>query len=448
MCSAGSNGPTSSSIPEAYKGPAGGVSRPVGVPPGPVWRPPTGTDRLAAVGVAVAVAGLVALDLDLLLADLLGDLALVGHGLGVEADPLLGHGPLLHHRLLLAQGDLVLLLGDGRAAGRGIQVGVGDRLALDPDLLALHRHRHLLGLGGDVLAQPGPAPLAGLGPDPQLLLGAGHGVVGGRPRGVPAHGAVLDVVVDAVAVPVGGVGGVAAVVVEAVVAPELLLLGLRQVLVGVDPGGVLDLLLVVGHLDLVAGTAGLGEGDEAGSAAEQAGVDQGPLRLAGLVIHVDGFDGADLGAVSVDHGGALPATYGIEVGHVHPPVVVAVAGAGGWGGRGSATMRQALPRADPVSAAASVGAAGTELLGGARVDDGAAALGLVGLGVLVAVGRGGRGRSPSLLAKFGATPLGPAGGSVPVALHGLDPTAADGDHGRADHDGQDRVPQAGHDPGS
>src|SRR5215218_5262360 len=115
---------------------------------------------------------------------------------------------------------------------------------------------------------------------------------------------------------------------------------------------------------------------------------------------------------------------------------------------GCATMRQALPRADPVSAAASVGAAGTELLGGARVDDGAAALGLVGLGVLVAVGRGGRGRSPSLLAKFGATLLGPAGGSVPVALHGLDPAAADGDHGRADHDGQDRVPQAGHDPGS
>src|SRR5215213_5244200 len=121
--------------------------------------------------------------------------------------------------------------------------------------------------------------------------------------------------------------------------------------------------------------------------------------------------------------------------------------AGGWGGRGSATMRQALPRADPVSAAASVGAAGTELLGGARVDDGAAALGLVGLDVLVAVGRGGRGRSPSLLAKFGATLLGPAGGSAPVALHGLDPTTTDGDHGRADHDGQDRIPQAGHDPG-
>src|SRR4029450_9436205 len=83
---------------------------------------------------------LVAVELDVLLADLLGDLALVGDGLGAEADPLLGHGPLVDHHFLLAEGDLVLLLRDGRAAGGGIQVGVGDRLALDPDLLALDRH--------------------------------------------------------------------------------------------------------------------------------------------------------------------------------------------------------------------------------------------------------------------------------------------------------------------
>jgi hypothetical protein len=59
----------------------------------------------------------------------------------------------------------VLLLRDLGAAGGGVQVGVGDRLALDPDLLALHRHGHLLGLGGHVLAQPGPAPLPSLGAD-------------------------------------------------------------------------------------------------------------------------------------------------------------------------------------------------------------------------------------------------------------------------------------------
>src|SRR4029450_5350121 len=91
------------------------------------------------------------------------------------------------HDLLLTQGDLVLLLRNARPTGGRTQVGVGDRLTLDPDLLTLHRHRDRLGLGGHVLAQPGPASLAGLGPDPQLLLGAGHGLVGGRPRGVPAH---------------------------------------------------------------------------------------------------------------------------------------------------------------------------------------------------------------------------------------------------------------------
>jgi hypothetical protein len=52
---------------------------------------------------------LVAVDLDVLVADLLGDLALVGHGFGVEADALAGHGPLVDHRgLLVVEGDLVL----------------------------------------------------------------------------------------------------------------------------------------------------------------------------------------------------------------------------------------------------------------------------------------------------------------------------------------------------
>src|SRR5215216_2328041 len=88
------------------------------------------------------------------------------------------------------------------AAGGGIAVGVGDRLALDPDLLTLHGHGDRLLLGGHVLAQPGPAPLALGGADLQLLLGAGHGVVGGRPRGVAADRGVLHVVIDAVTVPV------------------------------------------------------------------------------------------------------------------------------------------------------------------------------------------------------------------------------------------------------
>src|SRR5215218_6154837 len=263
---------------------------------------------------------LVALDLDLLLADLLGDLALFGHGLGVQTDPLLGHGPLLDHRLLLAEGDLVLLLGDGRAAGGVVDVGVGDRLALDPDLLALYRHRHLLGLGGHVLAQPGPAPLASLGADGQLLLGAGHGLIGGRPGHVPAHG-VPVVVGGGVTVSLGVAGRgpadlVAAAVVQAVVAPQRLLLLFGQVAVGVHGGGVLDPLLLERHLDVVAAGGGLGDRHKGRAGAEEPGVDQGPLRLAGLVVDVDGVDLADAVAVTVDHGAALPAADGVDVGHV------------------------------------------------------------------------------------------------------------------------------------
>ena len=68
--------------------------------------------------------------------------------------------------------------------------------------------------------------------------------------------------------------------------PQLPLLGLRQALVGVDPGGVLDQLLVVGDHDVIVALEGLGEGNEARPGAEQAGVDQGPLGLAGLVVQV------------------------------------------------------------------------------------------------------------------------------------------------------------------
>src|SRR5215203_4084992 len=252
---------------------------------------------------------LVVVDLDLLLADLLGDLALLGHRLGVQPDPLLGHGPLLDHRGLFVEGDLVLLLGDGRAAGGVVEVGVGDRLALDPDLLALHRHRHLLGLGGHVLAQPGPAPLAGLGPDLELLLGAGHGLVGGRAGGVPADRVVLGVVGHA-----GGQAAVGAVlaVVEAVVVVQLGLLVLGQLAVGLRAGGVGDLLLVVGHLDAVTHVLGLGEGHEGGLGREQASGDRGPLGLAGLVVEVDGVDRAELVAGRVDHGATLPAPGGVD----------------------------------------------------------------------------------------------------------------------------------------
>src|SRR5829696_6796323 len=200
--------------------------------------------RLGPLVVAQPVA--VALDLHLLLADLLADLPLLGHGLGVEADALAGNDPLLDHRLLLAQHHLVLGLGDVRAAGGRLQVGVGDRLALEPCLLALDRHRHLLLLGGDIFAQPDTAAFPLGSADGQLLLGAGYGVVGGRPRHIPADSvAILDVPVGVPGGPGGGVvagllAAVGGVVIEAIVAPEFLLLGFRQVPIGIHPWRVLD----------------------------------------------------------------------------------------------------------------------------------------------------------------------------------------------------------------
>src|SRR3954453_5544489 len=139
---------------------------------------------------SVLAALLGAVDLDLLLGHGVGHLALLLDGLLVQAHALLGHRALLHDRLLGVERDLVLLLGDRGAVGRVVEVGVGDRLALDADLLALHRHRRLHLVGDDVLAQAGAARLTLRLADVELLLGARHGVVRGRARRVAAHGAL------------------------------------------------------------------------------------------------------------------------------------------------------------------------------------------------------------------------------------------------------------------
>ena len=72
----------------------------------------------------------------------------------------------------------MLLLGDRGPAGCLIDVRVGDRLALHPDLLALDGHRPGHVLGHDVLTQshtPGFAPSLS---DPKLLPGTRHRLVG------------------------------------------------------------------------------------------------------------------------------------------------------------------------------------------------------------------------------------------------------------------------------
>src|SRR5688572_3128495 len=77
-----------------------------------------------------------AVDLDLLRAEVLGDLGLLGDRLLVEADALDRHGLLGDDGLLGVEHDLVLLLADRGAVHGVADVGLGDRLALDADLFA------------------------------------------------------------------------------------------------------------------------------------------------------------------------------------------------------------------------------------------------------------------------------------------------------------------------
>jgi len=274
----------------------------------------------------------VVLHVDPLLADLTGDRLGPGDLLLAQAHPLHRHRLGLHPRPLLVQRDLVLLLGDVPPGVRRVPVRLRDRLPLQPHLLAADRHLHLLGVGHHVLAQPGPAGLHLLGVDAQLLLRAGHRLVGGRTGGVPADRAVLVAVGRVRGVsrrvrgvpgrPGGGVplgrAGVAAERARAhpVVAVELGLLLLGEVAVLVDPRRVLD--PVLGHVDhqLVALHTGGGQRHEALLGAEQAGAHRHPLRLTGRVVQVHLGDLADLLAAAIPDGAPRQRGNGCLVDHV------------------------------------------------------------------------------------------------------------------------------------
>ena len=88
-------------------------------------------------------------------------------------------------------------------------------------------------------------------------------------------------------------------VLHPVVPVQLSLLPLRELAVGVDARGVLDLRLLErnGHLSLRR--SGVPQWDEGGLAAEQAGLDQRPLRLVRVGVEVDLLDLPDLVAVAV-----------------------------------------------------------------------------------------------------------------------------------------------------
>src|SRR4051794_41937117 len=290
-----------------------------------------------------------AVGVDLLLADGLADLLLLGHGLGVQPDPLDRHGLLLHDRTLGVQHHLVLFLGDGRAVQGAADVGVGDGLAGDPDLLV--RHGDGLGhvLADHVLAQPRPAGLALLGADVDALLGEGHGVVGGRAGGVVAPGAVPVGVVERaggpgvtgrvghprahagvrrglrsagpgevhVGVPTGGLPAQLAALTGAhgVVPVQLLLLLRGEVAVGVDLRGVLHGVLAHRYAQAVTREVGVPDRDERLLRAEQAGLHGDPLGVAGLVVQEHLGGRADLVAVRVDDVCADHAVEGVGADH-------------------------------------------------------------------------------------------------------------------------------------
>ncbi len=142
------------------------------------------------------------------------------------------------------------------------------------------------------------------GADVHALLGAGHGVVGGRAGGVVPDGAAgvgVGVPGGRWCRPAGGrvSSSVVRADAHAVVAVQLLLLGGGEVTVGVDLRGVLDPVLAHGHPEAVVGEVGVPDRDEGLLRAEQAGLDGDPLGPAGLVVEVDLGRRADLLAALV-----------------------------------------------------------------------------------------------------------------------------------------------------
>src|SRR5215218_4028418 len=283
-------------------------------------------------------------------------------------EPVMVTGPV---RLLT---DRLVLPVRGRK--HGVDLGVGHRLALDPHLVALPGLRLGHHLGDQVPAQPHLTRLAPTGAsatrwpswrlvherpahpladgEPVLPGGfnrLGLGGAGVRPSaqaGTPrlrSRGPGLGVDPGVRQPPGRGAGRLGeadrarprlvvafwlaclasrcaavqrhGVVVEPVVAVQLRLLGLRQLAVRLDVGGLLDLQPPVGHLELLAHLPCVGERHERRAHAEQAGPYHRPLGPAGLVVQVDVDDLADLVAIAIDHDPAQPTTGRFDVGGRH-----------------------------------------------------------------------------------------------------------------------------------
>ena len=101
---------------------------------------------------------------------------------------------------------------------------------------------------------------------------------------------------------------------QAVVRVQPLLLLGGEPPVGIHPGRVLDLVLVVGDADVPAVRGRVLQRDEALRGAEQTGLHGHEARLAGRVVDVDLPDAPDLLTIGADH---VPAGGG-EILHLGP----------------------------------------------------------------------------------------------------------------------------------
>jgi hypothetical protein len=142
-----------------------------------------------------------------------------------------------------------------------------------------------------------------------------------------ADGAALDVVEDAVAVPVRAADGARreaglglhARGAEAVVAVELGLLLRPQPIARLHAGRALYERTVVRHPDLVAVLDRVAQRDEAHARADVGRVEQPPSWLVDLCVVIDVDDRTDLGSAAIQYDAALPPSRDVECRHRVPP---------------------------------------------------------------------------------------------------------------------------------